>query len=152
MPIASQAFKETLSDVEGAGSPGYCYQCSACVAECPAAMHCLDFNPREIVLASLLGVADYLLEKESPIWQCATCYKCYERCPQGTHPVEVITALKNIAFEKGNAPGDVGAIRETVLEQGTIMVPGDAISKRRTELGLPELKGPKAGELKKLLK
>lgn len=144
-------FKERLSTVESAGQLGYCYQCSACVAECPSARHCEGFNPREIVLASLLGVAGYLTDKDSVIWQCATCYKCYERCPQGTHPVEVITALKNIAYELGNAPDDVVALRETVKENGTVIVPSEAIEKRRTELGLGKAPSAPPGELKKIL-
>lgn len=86
------------------------------MAECPAARQFEGFNPREIVLASLLGVAGYLTAKDSVIWQCATCYNCYERCPQGTHPVEVITALKNVAFNMGKEPEEVASLRQAVKE------------------------------------
>jgi len=151
LPKVSPDFADTLSKVEGAGNLGYCYQCSACVAECPAAQHCAGFNPREIVLASLLGVADYLTGRDSTIWQCTTCYKCYERCPQGTHPIEVVTALKNIAFEKGNAPDDIVAVRDTVKENGTIIVVSDAIEDRRAKLGLPRAPVAPAADIKKLL-
>lgn len=147
---ADPDFKQALSAVEGAGKLDYCYQCSACVAECPAAQHCAAFNPREIVLASLLGVAGYLTDKGSPIWQCTTCYKCYERCPQGTHPIEVITALKNIAFEQGNAPEDVAALREAVLTQGTLIAPSDTMQKRRDELSLPDYRSAGGDDLKKV--
>ncbi|MBU4241530.1 MAG: hypothetical protein KKE43_08540, partial [Actinobacteria bacterium] len=37
LPKVDPGFKTTSSTVEGAGEPGYCYQCGACVAECPAA-------------------------------------------------------------------------------------------------------------------
>jgi len=151
LPKADPGFKSTLSAVEGTGKPGYCYQCSACVAECPAAQHFAEFNPREIVLAALLGVAGYLTDRDSAIWQCTTCYKCYERCPQGTHPVEVINALKNIAFALGNAPDEVVASRENVMENGVLIVPSEAIDKRRKKLGLPGSPAAPAGELKKLL-
>lgn len=151
MQKADPGFSKTLSKVEAAGKLEYCFQCSSCVAECPAAQHCPEFNPREIVLASLLGVAGYLTNEDSIIWQCTTCYKCYERCPQGTHPVEVITALKNIAFDTGNAPEDVVSLRETVMGNGTLIVPSEAIEKRRDELGLPKLKPAPAGDLKKLM-
>ena len=152
MPRANPDFKESLSKVEGAGNLAFCYQCSACVAECPAAQHCAGFNPREIVLATSLGVAEYLTDEGSVIWQCATCYKCYERCPQGTHPIEVVTALKNIAFEKGNAPLEVTALREAVGAQGTIIVSSDAIEKRRSELGLEAVPASApAGEISDLL-
>jgi heterodisulfide reductase subunit C len=151
LPKVSPDFRESLSKVEGAGALAYCYQCSACVSECPAAQYCEGFNPREIVLASMLGVADHLTEKGSVIWQCTTCYKCYERCPQGTHPIEVVTALKNIAFAKGNAPEAVAALRETVKENGTIIVRSEAIEKRRDELGLGRAADAPAADIKKLL-
>lgn len=136
MPKVKPEFQRSLSRVEGAGNPGYCYQCSACVSECPAAQRCDGFNPREIVLASLLGVADHLTGEGSVIWQCTTCYKCYERCPQGTHPIEVITALKNVAFRNGHAPESVASLRQAVHEQGTVIALSDAAGRRRRELGL----------------
>jgi heterodisulfide reductase subunit C len=151
LPKVTPDFSDSLSKVEGAGELGYCFQCSACVAECPAALYCEGFNPREIVLASLLGVADYLTDKDSVIWQCTTCYKCYERCPQGTHPVEVVTALKNVAFEKGNAPADIVSVRETVKENGTIIVASDAVEKRRGDLDLPRAPVAPSADIKKLL-
>ena len=151
MPEVSPEFKESLSKVEGAGNIAFCYQCSACVAECPAAQHYKGFNPREIVLAAALGVAGYLTERGSVIWQCTTCYKCYERCPQGTHPIEVITALKNAAFDKGNAPEDVVALRKTVSDQGALIVSSEAIEKRRSELGLKQVPAAPAAEINKLL-
>lgn len=151
MPEVSPDFKGCLSRVERAGELDYCYQCSACVAECPAAQYFDGFNPREIVLASLLGVADYLTEKDSVIWQCTTCYKCYERCPQGTHPIEVVTALKNMAFDRGSAPEDIVSVRDTVKENGTIIVASDAIEKRRKELGLPSAPKAPASDLNKLM-
>jgi heterodisulfide reductase subunit C2 len=152
LPKVNPEFKEALSKVEGAGNLSFCYQCSACVSECPAAQQCADFNPREIVLAACLGVADHLTVKGSAIWQCTTCYKCYERCPQGTHPVEVVTALKNIAFDLGSAPEDVGALRQTVSEHATIIVSSEAIEKRRSELGLGPAPAVAPGsEISKLL-
>jgi heterodisulfide reductase subunit C len=147
---ADPGFRKRFSPVEGAGSLAYCYQCSACIAECPAAQHFEEFSPREIMLASLFGVAEHLVSQDSPIWQCATCYKCYERCPQGVHPVEVITALKNIAFETGNAPADVSALREAVLETGTLIPKSSAIDKRRGELGLPETTAGPGPDLKRI--
>lgn len=140
-----------ISAVEGARNAIDCYQCSACVAECPAAQSFTGFNPREIVLATVLGVAEYLTAKDSMIWQCTTCYKCYERCPQGTHPVEVITALKNIAFEQGNAPDEVVALREAVIENGALLVAGGAIDKRRAELGLAMAPTGAAEDLKRIM-
>ncbi|MFH1151164.1 MAG: 4Fe-4S dicluster domain-containing protein [Actinomycetota bacterium] len=139
-----------MSRVEGAGNLTACYQCSACVAECPAAQLCGDFNPRLIVLAALLGVGELLVEKDSVIWQCTTCYKCYERCPQGTHPIEVITACKNLAAAIGNAPEEITALHDTVAGNATLIMPSAAIEKRRGELGLGPVPAP-AEDLERLL-
>jgi len=34
------------------------------------------------------------------IWDCTTCYKCQEYCPQGVQVAEVLYALKNIAWHQ----------------------------------------------------
>lgn len=102
-------------------------------------------------MSTLLGVADYLTEKGSVIWQCTTCYNCYERCPQGTHPVEVITALKNFAYSAGNAPEGITAARESVLEHGTLIASSEAIDKRRKELGLEKAREAPFEDVRKIL-
>lgn len=130
-------FANRMSQVESALDVRYCFGCSACVAECPAALRFEEFNPREIVISALLGVAEHLVEADSIIWQCTTCYKCYERCPQNVHPIDVITALKNISFAAGSAPEGVSSLHKAVLENGSIIVPSEAIQKRRSKLGLP---------------
>ncbi len=144
-------FAKQLTGIESAGNLNYCYQCSACVQECPAALRFSEFNPREIVLSTLLGVADELTGKNSVIWQCATCYNCYERCPQGTRPIEVVTALKNLAFQLGNAPEQISALRESVITSGTITALSDSMKKRREQLGVPKISLPEEGSLKKIL-
>lgn len=142
-------FKKSLSNIEEAGNLNYCFQCSSCIAECPAALIRPDFNPREIVLAVLLGITEPLVKKDSVIWECTTCYKCYEICPQGTHPIEVINALKNFAYKVGSAPDEIVKARETILDNGLLIPLSDAIEKRRKELGLPLVK--KHEEFRKFL-
>lgn len=126
MPAVSPEFKDASSKVEGAGNIAPCYQCSACVAECLA-----DMGP--------------------VLLQCATCYKCYERCPQGTHPIEVITALKNVAFEKGNAPAGIAELRVAVRAQGALIAFSEAVEKRRSKLGLGPAPAAPAGEISRIL-
>jgi len=65
--------------VEDAGAVIACFQCSACVADCPAAAHSTRFNPRDIMLKVLLGLEDELVVEDSVVWDCATCYTCMER-------------------------------------------------------------------------
>lgn len=144
-------FREKLNKITGGKHHNYCYQCSACVAVCPAARFTEKFNPRIILLKALLGMEEALIGENSPIWLCTNCYSCYERCPQDVRPIEVIIALKNMAVEKGTAPANLSKLSENIAETGMSVKVSSAVHRRRQELGLPELKTLPLEELKKIL-
>jgi heterodisulfide reductase subunit C len=152
MPIKSinYQFKEKLKSTLGAEAYNFCYQCGACVGDCPAAMYSEDFNPREILLQALLGNEEALTEKDSPIWDCTNCYTCYERCPQAVRPVEVIIALKNICYQKMTSAPEVNQIVKSVKTSGRTVKITSLSDRRRKELGLPEIETVPMDELKKL--
>jgi len=143
-------FKERLRLTLGGEAYSYCYQCGACVGDCPAAMYSVDFNPREILLQALLGDEETLTGKDSPIWNCTNCYTCYERCPQAVRPVEVIIALKNICYEKMTAADEVNQIVASVKATGRTVKITSLSDRRRKELGLDEVKIVPMDELKEL--
>ncbi len=149
--VVNFRFREKLNTVPGGKYHNYCYQCSACVASCPAARFSKDFNPRVILLQALLGMEEELLGKESPIWLCTNCYSCYERCPQDTRPIEVIIALKNMAVQKGTAPDALAKLSENILKNGISVTVTSAVNRIRHDLGLPELKKIPLDELKGIL-
>jgi len=120
------------------------------VGDCPAAQFSPGFNPREIVLRVSLGLVEDLLDKESPIWDCTTCYRCYERCPQEVRPIEVITALKNIMAERGETPGNIQEAVDNIKKTGRIALVSEAINRRRRELGLEEISPVPLEELEKI--
>ena len=144
-------FREKLNRVSGGEHHNFCYQCSACVAVCPAARFSKEFNPRKILLKALLGMEEELLGKDSPIWLCTNCYSCYERCPQDVRPLEVIVALKNMAVEKGTAPPTLKKLSENIAKSGLSVITSSAIDRRRKELGLPEMKRIPIDELNTIL-
>jgi heterodisulfide reductase subunit C len=146
-------FRERLIKKLGAENFTYCFQCGACVGDCPSARYTEDFNPRTIILEALFGMTEELLKEDSPIWQCTNCYNCYERCPQDVRPVEVIVALKNIVREEGMAPGIVGELVKSVKETGRTVRITALSDKRRIELGLEPISKDKASveELRKIL-
>ncbi len=152
MPIKSinYQFKKKLNSTLGGEAHNFCYQCGACVGDCPAAMYSEDFNPREILLAALLGDEETLTGKDSPIWNCTNCYTCYERCPQAVRPVEVIIALKNICYQKMTSAPEVNQIVKSVKTTGRTVKITSLSDRRRKELGLPEIKTVPMDELKKL--
>jgi len=144
-------FREKLNKVQGGKHHNYCYQCSACVAVCPAARFAEEFNPRVILLKALLGAEEELLAKDSPIWLCTNCYSCYERCPQDVRPIEVIIALKNMAVEKGTAPENLAKLSQNIAQTGLSVTVTSTVHRRRQELGLPELKTIPIEELSDIL-
>lgn len=144
-------FREKLNKVQGGEHHNYCYQCSACVAVCPAARFTKKFNPRIILLKALLGMEQELIGEDSPIWLCTNCYSCYERCPQDVRPIEVIISLKNMAVEKGTAPANLFKLSENIGKTGMSVTVTSAVNRMRQELGLPELKKIPIEELKVIL-
>jgi len=149
--VVNFRFREKLNKIAGGKHHNYCYQCSACVAICPAARFTKEFNPRKILLKALLGMEEELIGENSPIWLCTNCYSCYERCPQDVRPIEVIIALKNMAVEKGTAPTSLAKLSENIAKTGMSVIFSSAVNRRRQELGLPELKTIPLEELKEIL-
>ena len=144
-------FREKLNEIVGGAHHNYCYQCGACVAVCPSARYSDSFNPRDILLKTLVGDEEDLIGPESIIWKCTNCYSCYERCPQDVRPVEVIIALKNYCQQKGVAPDLIDRFSETVSKTGrSVMITG-AVNRKRKELGLEELKDMPVAEIHKIL-
>ncbi len=135
----------------GAGGVSYCYQCGACVGDCPSARFYPGFNPREIMLTALVGAIDRLIARDSVIWQCSNCYNCYERCPQDVRPVEVIIALKNLARLEGDPPPEVRGVYETILKTGRSAPVMSGLDRKRAGLGLPPLPRIDVAELAAIL-
>ncbi len=144
--------RRRLEAVLGAGNVGFCYQCGACVGDCPTARFHPGFNPRTIMLEALLGNIDELVALDSIIWLCSNCYTCYERCPQDVRPVEVIIALKNLATMEDTAPSDIPEVTRRIRETGRSVPVMQVVARMRGELGLPPLDQIDVTELKELLR
>ena len=144
-------FKEKLDSKIGGEMHSYCFQCGACVGDCPAARYSERFNPRKIMLKTINGQIEELLADNSPIWECTNCYNCSERCPQDVRPVEVIIALKNMVYEKGRDPEKVHKMVDSVSETGITVTITSATERLREELGLGKLKTVPVDELKEIL-
>ena len=145
------AFREKLNSVADGFRHNYCYQCGACVADCPAGNYSDKFNPRLILLKAILGFEDELISAESEIWDCTNCYTCSERCPQDVRPIDVIIALKNICVREGKAPEFVGKVYGSVLESGITTRMSSLVEKRREEFGLAPSRQVPVEEIKKII-
>jgi len=144
-------FREELGLVLEGDGVNFCYQCGACVGDCPSARFSEDFNPREIMLAVLYGMRDEVIGDVSPVWQCSNCFTCFDRCPQDVKPIEVIIALKNLMAREGVVPRGVDVLVNGLLETGRSAKVTSATIRRREELGLPPLEDPPVEELRKIV-
>jgi heterodisulfide reductase subunit C len=144
-------FRQKLNNTLEGFRHNYCYQCGACVADCPAARYVPEYNPRLILLEALLGFEEELIGENSIIWLCTNCYNCFERCPQDVRPVEIIIALKNLSVERGTNPEEITKISDSVLKVGSTTFITPLVDRRRKELGLPSLKEIPVEELKEIL-
>jgi len=142
--------RELAEKVEG-NLASFCYQCGACVGDCPATTYSDEFNPREIMLKVLYGLGGELLVEDSILWQCTNCYNCHERCPQEVKPVEVIISLKNMLADLGIYPDPVQKIIKTFEETGRTTPINPAVDRHRAKYGLPPMPPVPMDEIRKLI-
>lgn len=146
------AFKRELARKIEGNLASFCYQCGACVGDCPAAQYSNGaFNPRELMLKVLYGLEDELLGEGNVLWQCTNCYNCHERCPQQVKPVEVIVSLKNMLADRGIVPPAAEKVNRTFLAGGRTTPMSSAVVRQREELGLPPLSAPPVAEIQQLV-
>ncbi|HUU94809.1 MAG TPA: 4Fe-4S dicluster domain-containing protein [Phycisphaerae bacterium] len=146
------AFRRELAEKIEGNLASFCYQCGACVGDCPATTYSDNFNPREIMLKVLYGLGEELLIEDSILWQCVNCYNCHERCPQEVKPVEVIISLKNMLADLGIYPAAVDKIIKTFEETGRTTPLSPAVDRQRAKYGLPPLPPIPIDEIQKLIK
>jgi heterodisulfide reductase subunit C len=142
--------RELAEKIEG-DLASFCYQCGACVGDCPATTYGDEFNPREIMLKVLYGLGDELIREDSVLWQCTNCYNCHERCPQEVKPVEVIISLKNMLADRGFVPSTAAKVIKTFVETGRTAPVNPAVDKQRAKFGLPPLAPVPMDEIHKLM-
>jgi heterodisulfide reductase subunit B len=145
------AFRRELARKVEGNLASFCYQCGACVGDCPATTYSEGFNPREIMLQVLYGLGDELLGEDSLLWQCTNCYNCHERCPQEVKPVEVIISLKNMLADRGVYPDAVAKVIKTFEKTGRTVAPNPAIDRQRGKFGLPPMPEAPMEELRAII-
>lgn len=142
--------RELAAKVEG-NLASFCYQCGACVGDCPATTYGVGFNPREIMLKVLYGLEEELIGEDSILWHCTNCYNCHERCPQEVKPVEVIISLKNMLADRGIYPSAVEKIIKTFEETGRTTPLSPVVDRQRERFGLPPLSPVPMDEIRALI-
>ena len=126
-----------------------CFSCGTCVAGCPVAGTTERYNPRRIVRMALLGMREEVLTSEL-VWLCATCYTCYERCPQDVHIPELMNAIRNIAVREGHVPVALRVQAELLSEHGRLYEITSFENERRAGQGLPPIE-ERAEDVRRIL-
>lgn len=86
---------ETASRAES----NLCWACGSCDNECPINIASNRLSPRKIVRMASYGLLDDLLV-EPEIWYCLTCYRCFDGCPNGVKPAEVIQFVREESLRR----------------------------------------------------
>jgi heterodisulfide reductase subunit C len=98
--------KQFIADLglpEDVSTYSYCFSCSTCTTSCPVVANYenpvekLGLLPHQIIHSTALGLMDLAVGSRM-LWDCLTCYKCEENCPQGVRVVEILYRLKNMAI------------------------------------------------------
>ena len=80
----------------------HCFSCQTCTTVCPVVANyenpeqVLGLLPHQIMCSLGLGLAE-MAAGASMNWDCLTCYKCQENCPQQVDVCDVLYRLKNTA-------------------------------------------------------
>jgi CoB--CoM heterodisulfide reductase subunit B len=139
-------YLKTLKEVFDLPSLRKCYECGACVNDCPVVKVNPEFNPNEIIGKLLSGELEAVIGSHD-IWCCVDCYTCYELCPQKMGMNKIFDKIKHIAIERGKLPEGYSASIKMFRKEGRL---GEPTSVRK-KLKLPEPPKSGAEELKKLL-
>ena len=126
-----------------------CYQCGTCTAGCPAGWK-TAFKIRTILRKSILGLKKEVISDRA-IWNCTTCYTCYDRCPRDVRPTEVIKTIRNLAVKGGYMLDSHKAVSHFALKMGHAVPINEQFAEQREALGLARLP-PNASSNKKAIK
>lgn len=125
---------DRVTEIPGAESLAYCYQCGKCTPACPVD-HVGDYSPRKIYRRTQLG-ADLLTSPD--LWLCTTCGNCLRVCPKEVNLLKIMPAVREQAVAAGNVPAELQKAFENTFQYGNPM--GEPARKRAdwvAEAGAP---------------
>jgi Fe-S oxidoreductase len=103
-----------------------CYQCGVCTAICPLALAGRALPVRKLVRSAQIGVG----ADTDEVWLCTTCKRCEFACPRSVPIVEVVNALRTLAYSDNKAPRKLLEASLGVYRNGGHW--GESITSRRT--------------------
>ncbi len=142
-------FRYEISEKIGAKSLLKCIQCGVCSSGCTVTEY-VDMQPHRVVASCLLGLKEEVLSSNA-IWTCSLCHRCTERCPKNVDYSFILALLRNMAAKEGMVPKEYSSTVEVIFQNGFVVPYTEGLKKtidrRRTKMGLPEIKGPNLSEI-----
>ncbi|MVT13595.1 MAG: 4Fe-4S dicluster domain-containing protein [Euryarchaeota archaeon] len=102
-----------MLEIMGMGTT-LCYQCGECTVSCPVG----EFTGEKISVRSIIRAAQIGQEYYDNIWACATCKLCENYCPRNVDIVNIILAVRTMAFSKRKAPEKIEKVIWDIFENG----------------------------------
>ncbi len=115
---------DKVTDLAGAESMGWCYQCGQCIPVCPVDQ-VGEYGPQKIFRKLQLGLD---LFTDDDLWKCTTCMNCLRVCPKEVDMIKIMPAVREEAVMEGNVPDELQEVFENTFEYGNPM--GESQRKR----------------------
>jgi heterodisulfide reductase subunit C len=109
-----------------------CHQCGNCTGVCPFSLK-TQYKTRNIIKMCQLGLKSMVLKTP---WLCATCYRCYEHCPEDINAAEVMISLRHMAIREGYIPDFILRVSGNVVRYGQSIKPAREVEVLREQLEL----------------
>ena len=117
-PRPEHETKQSIAEFDSILDADLCIQCGSCHYACPA----LEVNSDYLGPAALNAAFRFTVDTRDNagterleltsqpgvgVWDCVKCFECAEACPKEINPIEKITKLHNLQFERGIARSNI---------------------------------------------
>lgn len=126
-------FTKKIMD-SGGDTLNLCIQCGTCTGSCPSSK-ITALRTRKLIRKAQLGLEDEIFSTDD-LWQCTTCYRCYERCPRGVDVPSIIIILRNMAVKRGDLAEAHQKNAGYIINTGHIISFGKKQEAMRKKVGL----------------
>ncbi len=135
MDLKTEAIKDLWQSIYNTGDLQHCFNCSTCLAGCPASYGDPPLLVRNLARKVLYGLEEELFEEDTP-WSCVSCSRCEEMCPMDVKPFEMILHIRQ--WQSTNDETRIPTAIVEIYKRGYTQAVGTNVEMRE-QLGLDPL-------------